>query len=42
MWGGFYKLLGLLAGTQWVRWCDEQKMRFIGPIYYMLFALLLL
>ena len=45
MWGGFYKLLGPLAGTQWLRRCDERKnVRFIGPmyIYYMLLVLLLL
>ena len=37
MWGGFYKLLGPLVGTQWLSRCDERKkVRFIGPIYYML------
>jgi hypothetical protein len=25
MWGGFYKLLGPLAGTQWLRRCVERK-----------------
>ena len=43
MWGGFYKLLGPLVGTQWMRRCDERKkVRIVGPIYNMLLVLLLL
>ena len=42
-WGGFYKLLGPLVGTQWLRRCDKRKkVRFIGHIYYILLVLLLL
>lgn len=41
MWGGFYKLLGPLAGTQWMRRCDERKkVRIVGPICNMLLVLL--